>query len=68
MVFLWHYKALTFLLMPDLFSAADPIWQYKFDAKRSSYACASAILFDGFDIFRVLHHLIWHTLAGICQI
>lgn len=51
--------------MPGLFSAADPIWQYKFDANRSSYACASSILFDGFDILRALHppdlaHIGWN--------
>lgn len=38
--------------MPDLFSAADLIWQYKFDPSRSNYACASSILFDSFDIFK----------------
>lgn len=52
MVFLWHYKAWSSLLMPGLFSAADPIWQYKFDANSSRYACASSILFSGFDILR----------------
>lgn len=54
--------------MPGLFSAADSIWQYKFGANSSRYACASSILLDSFDILRALHHLIWPILAGISQI